>query len=104
LDLFNQLPNIFSAWNLTKQQLLTIGLMSGAASYLLVLILASVRSITVPISFAALFIAGMFSNWFFRDYHFQTFSKLQETLIFTSIGHVIVAIILLITFRTERLR
>ena len=98
------LPNIFSAWNLTNQQFLVIGLLSCAASYVLVLILASVRSITIPVSFASMFIGGMFSNWFFRESHFQALSKLQETLIYTVLGQIVVAIILIMAFRTERLR
>ncbi len=98
------LPNIFSAWDMTNQQLLVIGLLSCGASYLLVIILASVKSITGPVSFAAMFIGGMFANWIFRDSHFQILSKLQETLVYTLLGQVIAAIILIITFRTERLR
>jgi hypothetical protein len=103
-NVFQFMPNIFTAWNLTNQQLLAIALLSGAASYVLVLLLASVRSLTIPISFACLFISGMFANWLFREYHFQTLSKLQETLIYTTVGHITMAIILLIAFRTERVR
>jgi hypothetical protein len=98
------LPNIFSMWQISTKQFLAIALLSGAASYVLVLILAGIRSLTIPITFGLLLVAGMFSNWFFKDYHLQSLSELQETLIFTVVGHIFASLVLLLAFRTERVR
>jgi uncharacterized membrane protein YccF (DUF307 family) len=98
------LPNVFSAWNMTNQQLVIIALFSAASAYVLVRIASGVRVITVPISFSAFFIAAMCSNWFFKDFYIPAVSEIQKTLIFTVIGHIVSSLVLLFGFRTEHLR
>jgi carbon starvation protein CstA len=98
------LPNMFSVWNMTNQQLIIIALFSVAAAYVMVRVASGVRVITIPICFSSFFIAAMFSNWFFKDFHITAISEIQKTLIFTVVGHIVVSFVLLLGFRTENIR
>jgi hypothetical protein len=86
---FPFLPNLFSGWQLTNEQMMVIALFSAASSYILVRITAGVRILTIPLSFCACFFAAMFANWFFKDFHMMAVSELQKTLMFTVVGHMI---------------
>ncbi len=97
------LPNLFSGWQLTNQQMLIIALFTAAASYVLVRVASGVKVITLPICFSSLFICAMFANWFFKDFHIVGISEIQKTLIFTVLGQAIASLILLFGFRSERI-
>ncbi len=98
------LPNPFTTWDLTNQQLMIIFLFTTATGYVLTRIAHGVKVVTWPVCFASLFIAGMFANWFFKDIYFSAITEIQKTLIFTSLGQAIAALFLMLGFRTERFR
>jgi hypothetical protein len=98
------LPNPFTAWDMTNQQLMIIFLFTAASGYVMTRITHGVKVITWPVCFAGLFIAAMFSNWFFKDFYFYAITEIQKTFILTAVGQAAAALFLMLGFRTENVR
>jgi hypothetical protein len=93
----------YLAWtppDLTRKAVLVLTLVMSAV---LTTVTAGSRLFTMPIAYAVLYVAGMFSNFLFRGVHIGALNDAQLILVFTSIGQclVVLPLVMVLGVRTN---
>ncbi len=88
-------------WSPPPVTMVTVLAFTAISSYVLTGFTAGSRMFTLPISFILLFFAGLFTNFLGRNVHLTGATDMQNAIVLSLVGQVVVGFILLLLFRTE---
>ncbi len=90
----------FRMWSPSPVTMMTVLIFTGFSSFVLTGFTAGSRMFTLPISFILLFFAGLFANFLGRNVHLTGATDMQNAIVLSLVGQVVVGFILLLMFRT----
>jgi hypothetical protein len=92
----------FEHWQPSQVILYTTGAFSLIAAVWLSSVLPGGRLLAMPVSFAFLFAAGLFTNFMGIGTHVEEANDVQKSVVLALAGEVVMAIIILLIFRPEK--
>lgn len=104
IDIAFRFWNEFSTWSPPQVVMYTILGFGVLSAWVMTRFVAAPPLFAGPISFIVLTFAAMVSNFSARGYVMMGTTDLQKALLFTTVGHAVAGLILLMIFRASEKR